>query len=570
MDLTDLAKPWIDPISPGAPGGASAKFDPRYEKVMNEVAKLDSLSGGAVDWKVVVDHAGELLKTTSKDLLLGAHLAYGMYALSGLGGLTTGVAVLGGLLEGFWETMFPELKRIRGRANALGWFVERTALALERAQVGPADRAQLEALAAAIGRLSEIVRDRFGPDAPAMRPLADAVDRLILSLPAQAPPATDFRPAEGSAPPAQAPANVASGAGAAGPSQSVSASGASAPASAPSPASVSAAPLPASPATSPSAPVAAPTASLALPTVNPADPVGALRELGAALARAAAEIRRADPTQPGAYRALRVGLWLHLGAAPPAQAGGKTTIPAPPATLREKLDQLAANGKWPELVEEAESALTQNRLWLDLHRKTALGLANQGPSYAAAREAVLLELAAFLRRLPALVGLAFTDGTPLADEQTKAWLETEVMPPAPEAAAGKGAADDAEEAQAVAEARKLVAGGKAAEAVLLLQERVAKATTREARFRARLALARLCVDAGQPVVARALYDALDAEAQRLGLEEWDPGLAARCLEGYLSCLRALVKVGKATPADVGVIYDRLCRLDPGTALRAGP
>jgi hypothetical protein len=59
-----------------------------------------------------------------------------------------------------------------------------------------------------------------------------------------------------------------------------------------------------------------------------------------------------------------------------------------------------------------------------------------------------------------------------------------------------------------------------------------------------------------------------------GLESWDPQLAARCLEGLLQVLRSAAKSspgvkGGVEPAAVGMIYDRLCRLDPAAVLRLG-
>jgi hypothetical protein len=98
---------------------------------------------------------------------------------------------------------------------------------------------------------------------------------------------------------------------------------------------------------------------------------------------------------------------------------------------------------------------------------------------------------------------------------------------------------------------------------------VSRAANASARFSARMALARTCLDAGQPALARAIYDGLDADQKHHDLEEWDPSLVARCLEGLLLSLRALAKNGKATAQDVAMVYDRLCRLEPAAALRLG-
>ena len=80
--------------------------------------------------------------------------------------------------------------------------------------------------------------------------------------------------------------------------------------------------------------------------------------------------------------------------------------------------------------------------------------------------------------------------------------------------------------------------------------------------------------AGQPPLARAIYEDLDREIAQRGLESWDPTLAVRCLEGLLQVLRQAAKApggvkGGVEPGVVSVIYDRLCRLDPAAVLRLG-
>jgi len=523
--LRARTKSWTEPVSADAPAGVSARFDARYEQSLGEVAKLDSPTGGAVDWKKVVETNGELLRSSTKDLLLAAHLAFGLYSLNGVDGLATGVALLGELVDRYWPSLQPELKRIRGRANAISWLVDRAGASLAARTNGVADRDALEALDTAARRLVEVVREKFGADAPALRPLTDAIERLQLSLPPE--PAAPAAPAD--APP------------------------------------TSAAPVTPTPTATPAAPQVPTTAPATPPPVfaGGADPIAFLRDFGSALASAAGEIRRADPTHPAPYRVLRTGLWLHLSAAPPS-SGNKTQVPPPPAALRARFDQMAASGKWLALVEESESSLIQQRLWLDPHRVTAQALASLGPSHAAARQALIGELGAFLRRIAGLADLMFSDGTPFADAQTRTWLDAEVLAGAAVGTAGAGADDDA-----LPQGRKLVAEGKIAEAVALLNRLAATASTAAARFRLRLDLARLLMETDQAQVARAVFGGLDEEIRARGLEEWDPGLATSCLERYLECLRVLTRLGKNVSVDTDVIYNRLCRLDPVAAARLG-
>jgi type VI secretion system protein ImpA len=58
-------------------------------------------------WRPVVTLAIGALKETSKDLEVATWLTEAMVRISGLPGLTAGAAVIGGLVERYWDTVFP-------------------------------------------------------------------------------------------------------------------------------------------------------------------------------------------------------------------------------------------------------------------------------------------------------------------------------------------------------------------------------------------------------------------------------------------------------------------------------
>ena len=57
-----------------------------------------------------------------------------------------------------------------------------------------------------------------------------------------------------------------------------------------------------------------------------------------------------------------------------------------------------------------------------LHALVAEALDSLGDGYVNAQEAVCQETALFIHRLPALIDLNFSDGTPFADSETRQWL----------------------------------------------------------------------------------------------------------------------------------------------------
>jgi type VI secretion system protein VasJ len=518
--LKARAEAWVAPIQGPSPAGAPARFDPEYQAVADEVGKLDMPAGGDVNWKKVVSGAGSLLQKKSKDLVMAAYLGHGLHVTQGLGGLVTGLVLLSETMDRYWDGMFPEAKRPRGRANALQWFVEKTTHALSSASPGSPE--DMDGLEAAARHLSQLARERLGELCPAFGPILDPVERLKASAQPPEPP-----PAEAAAAPASQPAAP----------------------TLPAPA----APEPAF--TAPAAPAGA------------AEAVDFLRNVGSSLAGVAATLRQADASDPRAYRILRVGLWLHMSAPPPA-AGGKTQVPAPPEGLRTQLATIAQNQRWPALLEETESAASQHRFWLDLHRMSWQALSALGATHERARDAVAVELRSLLARMPQLPTLSFADGTPVADPQTRTWIDEQLRAGSGSAPARREAPDGGA-ADKLADAKKLLAATQVPEALGLLRDEAGKRRGRQ-RFLVSLEAARLCAGAGLTAIAKSMYEELDREGREHHLEEWEPELAAECLKGLLASARALAKDPRGSLPDLTEPYRRLCRIDPAAAHEVWP
>jgi type VI secretion system protein VasJ len=292
-----------------------------------------------------------------------------------------------------------------------------------------------------------------------------------------------------------------------------------------------------------------------------------LFRVGEALVGQARRLREASSASPAAYRLLRVGLWLHLDAAPPGP-GGRTSLPALPANLVSNLGLLTRNRNWPMLLEEAESALVQSRFALDLHHHTWVALGELGPTHAPARAVLEAEVRNLLERMPELPSLAFADGTPLAGPAARAWLEQlRARGSAPAAEPERPAAGDREPPPDPA---ALLGRGRDAEALARLGAHAAARPTGRERFEARLAIARACGRAGLDAVAKAMFEELDRDAQAHALDAWEPRLAAEVLKGLLAAVRALGRDPRAANPDLLAHYRRLCRIDPAAAMEVWP
>jgi type VI secretion system protein VasJ len=546
----DRGKKWLSPFEGASKAGVNARGEDVFESLMQEVAKLDSPAAAPVDWRKVAELGDNILREKSKDLQVAVYLAVALQQTRGLDGLLDGTALLAGMLQDFWDALFPEVKRIRGRVAALSWFVGKASGALPGASVGPADREKIVELEVLGKHLAQLAREKLQANAPGFGPLLDAVQRKLVSLPppsspAPAAPAPSPKP---TAPPPQAP-----------------------------PAPV---PQTAAPVQSPVAPVApaAPAAVAAPAALEPpkipafsqgSDPVSFLRFLGSELAKASTRVREAKPLDPAAFLMLRQGIWLHWTKAPPMDATGCTMESPMTPNLKRSFDNLVAEKKWENLLQDSEYAVATCPLLFDPHRYSAVALAALGEPAKPARHVVVVLLGAFLRRFPQLVDALASDKTPLADERTKEWIHQEVL-------AGSGSAkpkqeaDLSEEDAAIKESKALAGSGNLASALGVLAKAADRTGNPRSVFRLRLAMADLCRQQGQWETARGLYENLDSEAMRRGLDSWEPTLAKSCVEGLLLTFQLRAKSDRSfqvEPSRLSVLYDRLCLLDPAAALR---
>ncbi len=117
--MTDLLAPL-----PGAPAGTSARYEPAFLRLSDEVAKLTAVDAGIPDWDQVASDAAEVLATLSKDLLAAVYYARALAERDGLAGLHAGLEVVRGILTTYWDDGFPAVSRPAARAAALRWLGE--------------------------------------------------------------------------------------------------------------------------------------------------------------------------------------------------------------------------------------------------------------------------------------------------------------------------------------------------------------------------------------------------------------------------------------------------------------
>ncbi len=216
---------------------------------------------------------------------------------------------------------------------------------------------------------------------------------------------------------------------------------------------------------------------------------------------------------------------------PPAQQGATSLIP-PPVAISDAFATIARSGNADGLIEFCESRIATFPYWLDLDRESARGYGMLGEQGAAMRQAVVQNALAFTKRLPGIERLAFSDGTPFADEATLQWLEN-----CRAESRGGGEAMD-RYGRVRRQALEAADAGRQDEAMQCYQGLIESTWSGRERFQARLALAELFL--GMPpgdADLVSLVGALADECRERQLAAWEPALALQTWQLVLRAAR---------------------------------
>jgi type VI secretion system protein ImpA len=602
----------LTPIPGDNPSGISLRYDPVTDKLKE--ARREDIEAPQGAWKSalkvadygqVIQLASEALAKRGKDLQVAVWLVDAHVRREGYAVLAAGFRFLQGLLEGFWDTLYPEIEDgdaevraaplewlgsklpepLRGlplTSSKLSWNAykdsrtvgyetdasteEKRVLRQQLIEEGkptaeefdqaidetPTEfyeklHAAFDDSLGALGSLIELCDARFGDVSPSFvktRAAIEEIDHLVQT----------FITRKGGASEAAA--------------------------------------IPEEPAAEEAAPAASEgSVAAAAPAratgggIEPSSVEDAARRL-AAIAR---YLRQQDQYQIAPYlilRGLRWGEIRYNGSEIDA-----SLLEPPSAELRKQLKQAATEGDWDKVLETAETAMEQpcGRGWLDAQRYAVKALENKGEYFQFVAGAVRTELRGLLTDLPGLLEMTLADDTPTANPETQTWIRNEILPQAEVSgaeetpAAGEAQEAAAEEIAVSADtepppmdeetagaapdvfdtALEAARQGRVPDAIQMLTAALDHERSGRGRFKRRMQLAHLFMASGHEKIAYPILEGLSEEMERRGLEGWEPGdVLAYPLVLLWKCLAAT----KGSDEKKQAVYARICRVYPEGAL----
>lgn len=601
-----LREDLLNPIPGDNPSGEYLYYAPVYDKIKEARREDDEGPVGewqrerkVADWNTVIKLAGESLATKTKDLQLAAWLAEAHLRKEGFGEFRKSLDLLKGLVENFWDTIYPELEDgdAEFRATPLQWLgnfnLQIHGVPIVKTSAGYSDikyqesrkvgyKADAEADSTKLEPFLEKVRegklsaDDFDKEFNATPKawyvsLFESLDRCLESLEAlqitceekfgdMAPGWTSLR---GAIEKVRQTVNILlNRKREKEPDEPVDGGYVE----------ETVAEEVSYEETTSAAPVARAVKKGGPLAAQPVDRDDAIQRM----VSAAKFLRTEDAYSPAPYLMLMGFRHGEL------RAGGDTLdarlLEPPPTEIRQQLKQHSLDYNWQGVLDMAEAAIALpcGRGWLDVHRYAAQACSQLGYYYAGLQTGIKAGLRGLLTDYPALLEMTLMDDTPTANGETTTWLKAEVLtggtaesaetsyaPPPVETTQTEMAAGEPLPPDTWELARQAARGGRAREAMDLLSREAAMERSGRARFLRKTQLASICMETGNEVIAQSILEQLAAEIESRGLDQWEP--VETVAHPLLLLYRCQARNDRDSPS-TKALFAKICRLDPGQAL----
>jgi len=501
------------PISEAAPGGEDIRYAPEMESLAGEMEKLNNPSlSSSIDWPQVQTLSEGILRDKSKDILVACYMAVSLQKEHGVPGLNSGVLLLRLMTETFWDSMYPVIKRMRGRQQAIQWWAEKTTDWLKNNKKEALEKELFDSLNNNIDLLENFLSEAM-EEPPSLFELKSMIG--MFSVNTQDSPESEPLKVQQTAATIQSPST----------SQTEE--------------------------------------------VNDAE--SAHRALKLALqdiVRVADYMKKADPADAEAYRLSLLAVWTAVTSAPPA-TNGRTLIPAPPKAIMQSLATLRGNNSWEGVLDAVETNLGDYLFWFDLAMDLKDALINL--SRPAAASMVEKMTAGYVERIRGTELLQFADGTPFASDRTRLWLRKIIA--GKDSASGEGATDDGTTpkntlsrtiAEDMEKAATLAKNGSLCQALEDIEVKLARSASACESLLRRTAMVTFLTDMQKNSEALPHLEKLHHDLVGFNVALWDPPIALDILSGMYVAYRVQDKgplQEKATE-----MLSRIAEISPSRAI----
>ena len=113
VSVTEMAALAVAPIRPDKPEGDSVTYEPEYEAIKSEIAKIDSLTGETPSWGEIETQSTTILKSKSKDLMVASYLLLSLFQKYSYSGLQAGLTLYRDMMTTFWDKAYEGAGRRR-------------------------------------------------------------------------------------------------------------------------------------------------------------------------------------------------------------------------------------------------------------------------------------------------------------------------------------------------------------------------------------------------------------------------------------------------------------------------
>jgi len=517
MELFDTGK---KPIPGPNPAGRDIRSENIYDNLSSEINKSSSISAsGPVDWERVVVLSRQILEEYSKDILVCSYLCVGLLKTKGLRGLANGFHIYRDLLEVYWDSMFPAKKRIRGRLNALEWWLDTLEDSLSGMEPEVWQQHDIDSIFADLDAINTFLGENLD-ESPEMRSVISLIRSLLHTEEIKI-EETRTESAEEVKKEQPVPAQT-----------TVSQQQYTVPLS---------------------------------DIVTNGDVDRAMRLIYDAIRKVSNALVHQRPLPALYFRLNRFVAWATVDDLPPSDNDGKTMLPPPEEQLRGTLKNLYREKKWLELLDAAEARIPEFLFWIDLNRYVTESLENLNQKNIA--KEIEQETVLYINRLKGIEKLSFSDGTPFADEITREWLENiKGDYDTKQKAAHTDLTDDFEDKlkKDTEEAETIATGGDISRALRALRDKIGSASSERERFVREIWFCRFLFKINQVKLSMPYFRELLSYIDTYKTELWEPSLAIDAYKTILSGLkRQRIEGGEALMEET---IKRLSLVDPAGAL----